>query len=60
MLNEVGQIYSGALRDKVRSMTEGPINDGQGSFRSGRRCVDLIFTLKHLGEKTRRRNRGFI
>ena len=26
-------------------------DDEQGDFRSGRECVDQIFTLKHIGEK---------
>ena len=34
-------------------MTGGLIDDEQGGFRAGRRCVDQIFTLKQIGEKTR-------
>ena len=34
-------------------MTGGLIDEGQGSFRAGRRCVDQNFTLKQIGEKAR-------
>ena len=34
-------------------MTEGLIDDKQGGFRAGRGCVDQIFTLKQIDEKTR-------
>ena len=34
-------------------MTEGLIDDVQGGFRAGTRCVDQIFTLEHIGEKAR-------
>ena len=31
------------------------IHDEQGGFRSGRGCVNEMFTLKQLGEKHKRR-----
>ena len=34
-------------------MTEGLIGEEQGTFRSGRGCVDKIFTLKQMIEKMR-------
>ena len=34
-------------------MTGGLIDDEQGGFRSGRGCVDQIFTLKQISEKAR-------
>ena len=49
----VGKIYVGILEDRVRRGTGGLIDDEQGSFKTGRRCVDLIFTLKQIGEKAR-------
>ena len=42
----VGKIYVGIVVDRVRKVTEGLIDDGQGGFRAGRGCVDQIFTLK--------------
>ena len=37
-------------------MTEGLIDDKQGGFRTGRGCVDQIFTLKQIGEKAQEKN----
>ena len=33
-------------------MTCGFSNDEQRGFRAGKKCVDKIFTLKQIGEKT--------
>ena len=38
-------------------MTVGLIDDKQGGFRSGMGCVNLIFTLKQIGEKPREKKR---
>ena len=48
LLSVVGKIYAGILVGRV---TEGLIDDDQGSFRAGRGCVDQIFILKQIGEK---------
>ena len=50
LLRVVGKIYSGILVDKIRRVIEGFTNDEQRGFRSGRGCVDQIFTLKQIGE----------
>ena len=47
-LSVVGKIYAG-----VRKVTEGLIDDEQGELRTGRGCVNQIFTLKQIGEKAR-------
>ena len=47
----VGKIYTGILVDRVCRMIGGLNDDEQGGFRVGRRYVDQIFTLKHIGEK---------
>src|SRR5678815_5992993 len=39
------------LVERVRRVTEGLIGEEQGAFRSGRGCVDQIFTLKQMIEK---------
>ena len=41
-------------------MTESLIDDEQGNFRAGTGCVDEIFTLKQIGEKTCRMYAGFM
>ena len=33
-------------------------DDEHEDFRSGRKCVDEVFTLKQKGEKTRQKNKG--
>ena len=33
-------------------VSEGSIDGEQRGFRAGRECVDQIFTLKQIGEKT--------
>ena len=54
----IRKIYAGILVDKVRT------DDERGSFRAERGCVDQIFTLKQIGEKSRKKKRrlyvGFI
>ena len=47
----VGKIYVGILVDRIRRMTVGLIDDEQRGFRSGRGCLDKIFTLQQIGEK---------
>ena len=42
----------GILVDRVYRMIGGLIDDEQRGFRAGRGCVDEIFTLKQIGEKT--------
>ena len=50
--------------DRVRRVTLGLIDDEQGNLRAGRGCVDQIFTVMQIGEKTREKKRrmyvGFI
>ena len=45
------------IKIKKKRGTEGFIDDEQGSFRAGRVCVDHIFTLKQIGEKTLKKKR---
>ena len=37
--------------DRVRRVTEALNDDGKGSFKLERGCLDDIFTLKQFGEK---------
>ena len=46
LLSVVGKIFKGILEDRARRVTGGLIDDEQGGFRSGKGCVDQIFTLK--------------
>ena len=60
LLSVVRKIYAGT----IRRVTGGLIDDEQGGFRRRRGCVDQIFTLKHICEKSREKKRrvyvGFI
>ena len=38
-------------------MTEGLIDDDQGDFRSGRECIDKIFTQSQISKKVREKKR---
>ena len=53
LLSVVGKVYAGILVDRVRRVTEDLIGEEHGTFRSGRGCVDQIFTLKQMSEKMR-------
>ena len=48
LLRVVGKIYAVLLVDGVRRVTEDLINDEEGVVRTGRGCVDQIFTLKQI------------
>ena len=56
MSSVVGKIYAVILVDRVGKVIEGLNDDEQGGFRAGRGCVDQIFTLRQIGEKTREKN----
>ena len=40
-------------------MTESLINNEQGGFRTGKGCVDQIFTLNHIDEKAQEKQGTF-
>ena len=52
LLSMVGKIDAWILVDRVHKVTEGLTDNEKGGFRAGRGCVDQIFTLKQIGEKT--------
>ena len=51
LLSVVRKIHVEILVERVQRVTEGLIDDEQEDFRSGRGCVNQIFTLKQIGEK---------
>ena len=57
LLGVVGKIYAGILVDRVHRVTGGLIDDEQGGFGEGRGCIDLIFTLKEIGEKAQEKKK---
>ena len=61
MLNVGGKIYLRILVNRVCRATGGLIDGEQGGFRAGMGCVDQIFTLKQIGEKTlEKKCRGYV
>ena len=57
MLNAVGKIYGRVLIERVKRKTKDSVSDEQCGFRDGRGCVDQIFFLKNLIEKSLERNK---
>ena len=57
LLSVVEKIYAGILLDRARRVTGGLIDDEQGGFRAGKGSVDQIYTLKQIGEKSRKKKR---
>ena len=50
-LSVLGKIYAGIPVNKVKRLRV--IDDEQGGFKTGKGCVDQIFTLKQITEKAR-------
>ena len=57
LLSVAEKLYAGILVYEVHRLTGGLIDHEQGCFRAGRGCVDQIFTLKQIGDKTREKKR---
>ena len=51
LISVVGKIYAEILMNRVHRRTEGLSDDEQGGFKSGRMCLDQIFTLKQTDVK---------
>ena len=51
----VGKIYAGIIIDRVNIVNGSLTDDEHGSFKTGRGCVDQIFTLKQIGKKPRKK-----
>lgn len=51
----IGRLYGRILKNRIEQSVE--ISEEQSGFRSGRSCVDNIFCLKQLAEKTIARSR---
>ena len=52
LLSMVGKITARVLVNRFHRVTGSLIDDEQGAFRVGRVCVNQIFTLKQIGEKS--------
>lgn len=52
LLSVPGKVFGHILLDRMRAAVEGKLRENQGGFRSGRGCIDQIFCLRILMEKT--------
>ena len=52
LLDTMGKLFDKVLQRRLQEMAEGVLSDSQCGFRSGRGCVDLIFSARQLLEKT--------
>ena len=50
-----GKFYSGVQVERIFRDTKGLIDAEQVGFRSGKKCVDQIFTPKRLTNKARKK-----
>ena len=51
LLSVSSKVYVKTLDRQLRSGTESRVLEVQGAFKSGRSCVDQIFTIRQLNEK---------
>ena len=52
LLNVVGKLYGRGWIERVKRKTNNSVSDEQCGFRAGRGCVNQIFCLKNLIEKS--------
>ena len=53
----VGKVYARVLNDRVKLMTAEKVMDEQGGFKAGRGCIDQIFAVRQIVEKTIEKDR---
>ena len=52
LLSVAGKWFGKVLNSKLRDCTEGRVLEEQGGFRAKSSCVDQVFTLRQVMEKT--------
>ena len=60
LLSIPGKVYAIILGYKVRDITEAKVLEEQGAFRKKRSCVDQMFTVRQLGEKSIEKNKRMV
>ena len=53
LLDIVGKLFGRILQDRLQLIAEKVLPESQCGFRKGRGCVDMIFTVRQLFEKSR-------
>ena len=50
-LSAVGKLYGRVLIYRIRTRTDGVLEEKQCGFKSGRGCIDQLFVMRQLCEK---------
>jgi hypothetical protein len=60
LLSIAGKVYTSILRRRLKAHRDARTRDNQAGFRSGRGCVDHIFTLRQMIERRLLYNKPFV
>ena len=52
LLDMMGKLFARVLNDRLQAVVEDSVADSQCGFRAGRGCVDMVFSVRQLVEKT--------
>ena len=52
LLDVVGKVVARIIQERLQSLAEEELPESQCGFRKGRGCSDMIFTVRHLVEKS--------
>ena len=52
LLDVMGKLFARVLNDRLQAVVEDSVADSQCGFRAGRGCVDMVFCVRQLVEKT--------
>jgi len=52
LLYVMGKLFARVINDQLQAVVEDSVADSQCGFRAGRGCVDLVFCVRQLVEKT--------
>ena len=48
----MGKLFARVINDRLQTVVEDSVADSQCGFRAGRGCVDMVFCVHQLVEKT--------
>lgn len=52
LLDVVGKLVARVMQERLQKLAEDELPESQCGFRAGRSCADMIFTIRHLIEKS--------
>ena len=56
LLNVVGKVFARIMQERLQTIAERVLPESQCGFRSGRGCIDMIFTARQMIEKAGEHN----